>query len=235
MKSDSSHRHSEEHHVGRFDSGLAWRLFRYALPHKRWIALAVLLVLFVPYLDLAGVVIVKLVIDGPLAEIGSKDSALRDTNAFRELYFWVFVYFVVMLVYLFLRYFQNLLMAIIGQKVMRDVRMEVFTHLQRMSLSFYNRNPVGRLVTRLSNDVEALNQLFSSGVVTLIADVILLSVITFLLFYFNAQLALVTIAVAPFMLAVTFCFRYFARKFYREQREHLSHLKRFHSRVPFKE
>ncbi len=233
--------HDEESHVGRMDSQLAARLLRYALPYKGWITLTVLLVLLVPILDLAGTIIVKQAIDGPLKDAielrGSTDgdgadggdgaSAEVSATALDQLLRWAGLYFVVMLVFIVLRYAQGLLMARIGQRVMRDVRTEIFRHLQRMPLSFYDRNPVGRLVTRLTNDVEALNQLFTSGVVTLLADILLLTGIAVLLVYFSLDLALVTIAVVPFLLVVTFVFRYFARKFYRQQRSQLSRLNAF--------
>lgn len=216
--------HEEELMVGRMDSRLAGRLLRYALPYKSWITLAVLMVLLVVLLDLGGVLIIKKVLDGPFS---APSSMIENGQATSDLYLWSAVYGVIVVVFCVVRYVQGVLMAIIGQNVMRDVRTQLFRHLQRMSLSFYDGNPVGRLVTRVANDVEALNQLFSAGVVTLLADLVLLSTITFMLFYFSPQLALVTLSVLPFLLLVTFVFRYFARKFYREQRAHLSHLNAF--------
>lgn len=219
----------DERHVGRLDARLARRLLRYAWPYKRLLLLTLGLVLLVPVLDLTGTIIVKEVLDGPLREaIEAPAGAELPTESARdELLRWCGIYLLVLLIFIVFRYTQGLMMATIGQKVMRDVRMQTFSHLQRMPLEFFHQNPVGALVTRLTNDVEALNQLFTSGVVTLLADIILLTGITTLLFYYSPDLALVTVSVVPILLVATFIFRYFARKFYREQRSHLSHLNSF--------
>ncbi|MEM7235670.1 MAG: ABC transporter ATP-binding protein, partial [Planctomycetota bacterium] len=127
----------------------------------------------------------------------------------------------------FLRAYQAQLMAWIGQRVMFDLRREVFAHALRMPFAFFDRNPVGRLVTRITSDVEALNELFASGVVAFFADVLVLLGITFALLVVNVELALVTLAVLPLLLITTFIFRSKARRFYREQRGHLSHLNAF--------
>jgi ATP-binding cassette subfamily B protein len=216
--------HEEELAVGRMDAGLAMRLLSYALPYRRYIVIAVSLVLLVVLLDLAGVFIVMRVLDGPLH---APTSMIESGQPKRELFIWAGVYVGVILTFCVARYAQGILMAFIGQNVMRDVRTELYRHLQNMSLSFYDSNSVGRIVTRVANDVEALNQLFSAGVVTLLADIVLLSTITLALFYIEPNLALVTMAIVPFLLVVTFIFRYFARKFYREGRAHLSHLNSF--------
>ncbi len=227
----------EEHYTAPMDSRLAWRLLRYATPYRKWMAFAVALVLLVTALDLAGPLIVKQVIDGPLAAVlstgagGAVDGAAGEAAPtvdrqarFRELLFWAGIYVVVIVLYIFLRFGQSMLMSVIGKRVTVDVRMDVFSHLQRMPMAFFDRSPVGRLVTRISNDVEALNQLFTSGVVVFIADVVVLSGIAVLLIVFNLTLALVTLSVLPFLLLLTFVFRHYARKFYREQRTHLANL-----------
>ncbi len=240
----------EEKQVGRMDAQLAKRLLKYAWPYKKLLLLTLFLVLMVPLLDLAGTIIVKEALDGPLKSIidsGSSDgsSSISGMNFFQDwaqtfefeldhlssarssLFNYCRVYLFILLMFIALRYAQGLMMATIGQKVMRDVRMQIFSHLQRMPLEFFHKNPVGALVTRLTNDVEALNQLFTSGVVTLLADIILLTGISCVLFYNSPDLALVTVSVVPVLLIATFIFRYFARKFYREQRSHLSHLNAF--------
>jgi ABC-type multidrug transport system fused ATPase/permease subunit len=131
------------------------------------------------------------------------------------------------LLLVFLRFLADYTMSIVGQRVMFDLRVSLFQHLQRMPFSFYDRNPVGRLVTRITNDVEALNELFSSGFVTLFADFLVLAGITVLLLWRNVTLALVTLSVLPCLLLVTAVFRDHARRFYREQRGHLAHLGAF--------
>ena len=114
-----------------------------------------------------------------------------------------------------------------GQRVVFDLRQQIYTHLLKMPLSFYDRNPVGRLVTRITSDIEALNELFASGIVGFLADVLILTAITATLLWVNPALALVTLSALPILILSTFIFRNKARKYYRQQRGHLSHLNSF--------
>jgi len=118
-------------------------------------------------------------------------------------------------------------MQIIGQKVMYDMRMEIFTHLQGLSVSFFNRNPVGRLMTRVTTDVDALNELFASGVVTIFGDIFtLLGIIVFLLYY-NVKLALITFSVVPILFIAAFLFKIKVRKSFREVRIRIARINSF--------
>src|SRR5439155_11491850 len=96
-----------------------------------------------------------------------------------------------------LRYGHNYLMQIIGQNVMYDIRLQMFSHLQYQSLSYFDRNPVGRLISRLTNDVDALNELLSSGVVTIVGDIVTLVGVVIVMFLMDWRLALVALAVLP--------------------------------------
>ena len=109
----------------------------------------------------------------------------------------------------------------------RDLRLQVFDHLQKQSASFYHKNPVGRLVTRVTSDVEALNELFTSGFVTLVGDILAITGIVIMLFWTNSELASMVLATAPLLLISTTIFRRFARKHYREVRRRLAHLNAF--------
>ena len=209
-----------------FDRRLMRRLLGYALPYKARLAQVILLVLLVTGLGVAGPIIAMMVIDGPLAARIHGDEAGSST-ALLELAKLSAIYVVIALALMVARYLQNLTMAILGQKITLDLRLKTFAHLQQMSLTYYDRNPVGRLVTRITSDIEALNELFSSGFVTLIADVMVLTGITLTLLYFNVTLALVTLAVVPALLLATVIFSKQARKFYRQQRGHLAHLNAF--------
>ncbi len=209
-----------------FDRRLMIRLLRYALPYRGRMAAIVVLILLVTTLSVAGPLLFGKAIDGPLKQALTADSPQR-AAAIRELLAISGIFLVVSLVLVVLRFFEGATMASIGQKVMYDLRIEVFQHLQRMPLAFYDRNPVGRLVTRITSDIEALSELFTSGVVTFVADIMVLAGITVTLLYVSETLALVTLAALPFLLGITFIFRYKARQFYREQRGHLSHLNAF--------
>jgi len=209
-----------------FDRRLMGRLLGYAVPYKARLAQVVLLVLLVTGLGVAGPIIAMMVIDGPL-EARIRGDGGENSAALVELAQLSAIYVAIALALMVFRYVQNLTMAILGQRITCDLRLKTFEHLQRMPLAFYDRNPVGRLVTRITSDIEALNELFASGFVTLIADVMVLVGITFTLLYFNVTLALVTLAVVPFLLLATVVFSKQARKFYREQRGHLAHLNAF--------
>src|SRR5260370_21283001 len=100
----------------------------------------------------------------------------------------------------------------VGQQTMYDMRGEIFGHLQRLPMSYFDRNPVGRLVTRVTTDVDALNDLFAAGVVTMINDFFLLVVIAGLLFKIDSRLSLYTLAVLPCIPIGTIIFRNFVRQ-----------------------
>src|SRR5260370_20394152 len=102
-------------------------------------------------------------------------------------------------------------MKCVGQQTMYDMRTGIFAHLQRLPMSYYDRNPVGRLITRVTTDVDALNDLFAAGVVTMINDFFLLAVMAAVLFKIDWRLALDTLAVLPCILVVTFVFRHYVR------------------------
>ena len=227
MPQDNSPSFHEDFVVGKaFDRGLMSRLLRYALPHKSLIVLALLLLTFVTLASLVGPFIIQQAIDGPLSEsiIGKKaDTA----GAFEELLFLASIFLGVSLLLLLLRFAQSLVMANIGQRVVFDLRQEIYDHLLRMPLGYYDRNPVGRLVTRITSDIEALNELFASGIVSFLADVMILTAITAALLWVNVTLALVTLSALPLLILGTFIFRNKARRYYRLQRGHLSHLNSF--------
>ena len=227
MPQDNSPSFHEDFVVGKaFDKGLMSRLLRYALPHKGLIVLALLLLTFVTLASLVGPFIIQRAIDGPLSEsiIGKK----ADTAAaFEELLFLASIFLGVSLLLLLLRFAQSLVMANIGQRVVFDLRQKIYDHLLRMPLGYYDRNPVGRLVTRITSDIEALNELFASGIVSFLADVMILTAITAALLWVNVTLALVTLSALPLLILGTFIFRNKARKYYRLQRGHLSHLNSF--------
>jgi ABC-type multidrug transport system fused ATPase/permease subunit len=119
---------------------------------------------------------------------------------------------------------QNLLMVYAGQNMMHDLRMKLFGHLQKMSLSFFDRNPVGRLVTRLTNDIQNLDEMFGSVVMTLLKDVVLLSGILVILFHLQWDLTLVTLSVVPLIAVLFRVFGVQVRGAYREIRAKLAQI-----------
>ncbi len=125
------------------------------------------------------------------------------------------------------QYAQTLVTAWIGQQTVLDLRQELFAHLQRLSMRFFDRNPVGRLVTRLTNDVEVLNELFSSGIIMIVADVFVIFWIFVFMFATSWKLSLVTLTVFPFLMLATSMFRKKARESYREVRTLVARLNAF--------
>ncbi|OPZ80490.1 MAG: putative ABC transporter ATP-binding protein [bacterium ADurb.Bin431] len=128
------------------------------------------------------------------------------------------LYFTVLLVQMSFIFFQTYLTQKIGQKVMYDMRNQIFAHLQRLPLSFFDKNPVGRLVTRATNDVETLNSMLSSGVVTIFGDIFVLVGIIAMMLIFNWQLALLSFTVLPLIFAASFWFRVHVRESFRKVR-----------------
>ncbi len=105
-----------------------------------------------------------------------------------------------------------------GQKIMFDLRRQIFRHIQQMHVGFFDRNPVGRLVTRLTSDVDALNDMFTSGVLAIFEDVFVLAFIVAIMVKMSWLLALLTLSVIPFILYATHLFRRYVRDSYRRQR-----------------
>jgi len=126
-----------------------------------------------------------------------------------------------------LQYVNAYLTQWIGQKTIFDLRMEVFRHIQSRSMRFFDRNPIGRLITRVTNDVEVLNDMFSSGIVMVFSDVFTIIGIFYFMFAMNAELALVTLSVLPFLFWGTFLFRKKAREAYRDVRLQIARINTF--------
>ena len=230
-----------------FSRLLAGRLLKYLRPYRRMVLLSVILIICSTMLTLVGPLLVKEAIDGPLSmSIGNNQGSSETGSLLTELalqvglesideesddqqrinWMWLIAgcYFSILMMQLIIQYIQTMVLEMTGQSVTKDLRMEVFSHLQKQSSSFYHRNPVGRLVTRVTNDVEALNELFASGFVSLAGDLLAITGIVAMLFYTNAELASMVLLVTPLVVVATTIFRKFARKHYREMRRRLAHL-----------
>ena len=196
-----------------YDVALARRLLRYVRPYRRWVAVAVVLLLGIASLELVGPLIIREAIDGQIAQ-GRTDRLTLLT-----------VIFIGTLVTLsLLRYAQEVLMLYVGQRVLMDMRQELFAHLQRMSIAYFDRNPVGRLVTRLTNDTAAIEAVVSQGLVTIFTNLLMLIAIIVMLLVLDWKLALAMyVLLPPLVIAV----RYFAAKqrdLFREQRMWLARI-----------
>jgi ATP-binding cassette subfamily B multidrug efflux pump len=199
-----------------FDSRLARRLFAYVRPYGRLVAGALAFLLVEGVLQLAQPLLTRHVIDVAVPA--------HDTGAVRRD---ALLFIVVLAAQLVCEYGQLVLTTLLGQRVMHDLRRELFDHLQRLSIAFFDRNPVGRLVTRVTSDVEALNELFTSGVVAGMGDLFTLLAISGLMFWVDWRLTLAAFGVVPFIYLTSHVFRIKVRDSYRDIRTRLARINAF--------
>jgi len=204
-----SNAHEEEALGKAYDSRLMRRLMEYMRPYKWRVFLALALTLAVTPLELAPPLLFQRAVDRYI--VPALHHVLGITAARRGLVLISIVYLLVLAFDFLAQYMQIRIMQRVGQQTMYDMRQEIFGHLQRLSMSFFDRNPVGRLLTRVTTDVDALNDLFAAGVVTMINDFFLLAVMVGVLLYLNWRLALAALAVLPLIFVVTLIFRHYVR------------------------
>jgi ATP-binding cassette subfamily B protein len=214
----------EEEVLGKaYDSRLMKRLLAYLRPYKWQTAVALTAILLRVILgpDIIGPFLVKTAIDRFLAPRpgvhGFLDPFLssRPLTGIGQI---ALIYLISLLCSFVLEYVQTYLMQWTGQKVMFDLRSQIFRHLQRMHVGYYDKNPVGRLVTRVTTDVDALNEMFTAGVVSIFEDIFILGGIVVFMLWMQWRLALVTFAVLPVIFWVTMIFRRSVRESYRRIR-----------------
>ncbi len=196
-----------------YDARLLRRLLVYLRPYRWLTILAVLLLLCGAGLALVGPLLTQRALD---VAIPARDTGLLGTLAT--------LFFAALVLEFVVEYGQTLLTTYLGQRVMYDLRMQIFTHLQRLSISYFDRNPVGRLMTRVTSDVETLNELFSSGVVTVFGDVFTLLAIMTMMLVIDWRLALVTFAVIPLVWLTARIFRRRVRQAFGDIRVRLARL-----------
>jgi ATP-binding cassette, subfamily B, multidrug efflux pump len=199
--------HDEEVLGKAYDARLMRRLIRYLRPYRKYVFFAFLLLLFESAIETLFPLLTKIAIDRYIA-----------TSDFGGLGLVALGYVSALGVKFAAEFVQGLTLQRTGQRIMFDMRMEIFTHLQRMSPSFYDRNPVGRLITRVVTDVDVLNELFSSGIVSIFGDIFTLLGIVIAMLILNWRMALVTMTVIPLIAITTAIFRSKARDSYRRVR-----------------
>src|SRR5262245_19378167 len=199
-----------------YDSRLMRRLLTYLTPYRAQVAGAIAAIVANAVLQLAPPYLTKTVID---QAIPARD--LSGLGVIAALYLGAIV------LSFLLEFTQTWTMQMIGQRVMFDLRMAVFGHLQRLDLRFYDRNPVGRLMTRVTSDVDVLNELFTAGVVSIFGDPFTLVGILGVLVWMDWRLALVAFSVLPLIALVTQWFRTHVRESYREVRTWIARINAF--------
>ncbi len=212
---------ADEDVVGKvYDGRLMRRLLRYLSPYKLQVTCSALAILLKASTDVAGPFLVKVAVDTYMAPQPHRSWIARhlSTVPFTGITELAFLYLAALVISFGLEFVQTYLMQWTGQKIMFDLRREIFRHIQLQDVGFFDKNPVGRLVTRVTSDVDALNEMFTSGVLAIFENVILLLFIIGIMLSMSWPLALLTLSTIPLILIATSVFRKSIRGSYRRQR-----------------
>jgi len=216
----------EEEALGKaYDSQLMKRLLEYMRPYKWRVVFAMALVSVVTPLELAPPALFWKAIDKYL--VPGTSGIISVAQAKHGLLLISAIYILVLVFDFLAQYVQIRIMQRVGQQTMYDMRKEIFGRLQRLPMTYFDKNPVGRLMTRVTTDVDALNDLFAAGVVTMINDFFLLAVMAIWLFSIDRRLALDALAVLPFIFLVTLVFRKYVRDANRKIRTAIARINAF--------
>ncbi|MDA1190599.1 MAG: ABC transporter ATP-binding protein [Candidatus Poribacteria bacterium] len=216
----------EEHELTKiYDRDIVRRLIAYVRPYLKWVAGGICLTLMGEFARNFTPLIAKHAIDAYF-ETGAL-KGLDVVGVFLAMRWLVIAYFGLLVLDLSSSFLREYVMQLMGQKIMRDMRVQIFSHVHRLHAQYFDQTAVGRLMTRVMNDVAALNELFASGIVGSLGSIIGLITIVTMMFLVNWQLALVTLCVLPIIAVATFAFQIISRKAYREWRRQLSRLNAF--------
>jgi ATP-binding cassette subfamily B protein len=208
---------NEEQVLGKaYDARLMRRLLTYIKPYRASAYLAIVCLLAGSGLSVIQPYLTKIAIDRFI-----RNESLPGLTQVAILYI------ITLIVVFALSYGQTWLINLMGQKIMCDLRMEIFQHLQKLDVAFFDKNPVGRLMTRVTTDVDALNELFTAGVISVFEDIFLLSGIIISLFLLNYKLALAIVAILPFLILVTLVFKIRVRDSFRRVRTAIARINAF--------
>lgn len=205
-----------------YDSRLMRRLLVYLKPYKLQVGISLVAILLTAFADVLGPYLTKVAVDLYMTRSSATNHSawtrFLSANPITGITQIAGIYFGSLLFIYVLAFIQTYLMQWTGQKVMFDLRSQIFRHIQRMHVAFFDRNPTGRLVTRVTYDVDALNEMFTSGVVSIFEDVLVLAGIVFVMLRMNWWLALLAFSVIPLIMIATQIFRKFVRESYRRIR-----------------
>jgi len=214
-----------------YDARLMRRLLTYLAPYKLATFVSIAAILVKAVCDVSGPYLIAVAIDRYMTGHPSSKSAWLTHWLSRKPFLGITqiaaIYMSALLISYICEFLQTYLMQWTGQKIMFDLRRQIFTHLQRMHVAFFDRNPVGRLVTRLTSDVDALNEMFTSGVVAIFEDIFALTFIVLVMLRMNWWLALLTFAVLPLIFIATMIFRKYVRDSYRRVRTAIARINSF--------
>ena len=205
---------SEDEVLGKaYDAKLMKRLLGFIEPYKKYVIFAIVLNIFVAILSAIGPMLTKIAVDDYISKSNYDGLLLISLVLMGSL-----------ILQATIQYFLSYFTQYIGQRTLYDIRTKIFNHIQTLALKFFDRTPIGRLVTRATNDVEALGELFSSGIVMVFYYVFIIVGILAFMFFMDVSLSLVTLTVLPVLIYGTFLFRRKARESYRDVRLYLARL-----------
>ena len=196
-----------------YDSKLMKRLLGYVKPYKGYVILAILLNIIVAGLGPLRPYLTMVAVDDAIAN--------KDYNTLQII---VLILIGTLIFQAVFQYILTYFTQLMGQKIIYDLRVRIFSHIQKLSLKYFDKTPIGKIVTRVTNDVEALNEMFSSGIIMVFSDVFIIIWIFGFMFVMSWKLALITLSVLPVLFYATFLFRKKVRIAYRQERKYLSRL-----------
>lgn len=202
--------------IAQFDGKLFRRIISYLAPYKKWVVIAFALNFVGALMGPLRPYLTQIAIDQHIV--------FNDTEGLTRI---IMLLFGVLVLEGVLSYFNNYLTSWIGQQAIYDLRIKVFDHIQHLPLSFFDKTPIGKLITRTTSDVEALNTVLSAGVVTIVGNLLNLFFITYFMFALSWKMALISLAVVPVMVYITFLFRKVVRGAFRETRKQVAILNTF--------
>ena len=208
-----------------YDRRLAARLLRFLAPYKKQVALAVVLLAAISLFEVAGPYLTKVAIDTYVKPASGR--GVLPAEASRGLLLIAVAYVGVLIGSFALRYVQSFMMSMVGQRAMRDLRLAIFRHLGTLSPSYYDTRPVGQILTRVTQDVAVLNELFAQGVVAVLGDLFIVFGIVGAMVWLDWRLALVTLTTVPLLAIATAIFRAKVRVSYRRVRTRLARINAF--------
>jgi len=205
---------SEDEVLGKaYDSRLMKRLLTYVRPYRKYVIFAILLNVVVSALEPIRPLLTKIAIDDYILHSNYKGLM------------WISMLLLASLILQsVIQYFLTYYTQLLGQKTLYDLRIQLYTHTQKLALKFFDKTPIGRLVTRTTNDVESLGEMFSSGIIMIFSDIFIITWILVFMFFMDVKLSLVTLSVLPVLVYGTFLFRKKVRESYRDVRLHLARL-----------
>jgi len=214
----------------KYDKGLMMRLLKYAKKYLLHLSLSILLIVAIVCIELYQPILIGNAVDDFISNYSNNGSVYSeiakqsDANGVIKL---GVIYLITVLIVFVLNYAQAMLLSYTGQKIIYNIRMDVFKHLNTLSINFFNTNPLGKLVTRVTNDTEALNEMYTSVIVNVLKSFFVLIGVMITMISYNTKLALMTFTVIPFIILFTFTFNKVSRKIYRNIRGKIAALNSF--------